>query len=137
MSRVLKTVPILFIVFFLVVSCSGEKKAVVEYIDQTLPIIEEFEDALELGFNTSRMNLPAVIKDMQAAKRKWDALEAPEPAEDFKESMSLSMQYNIDAFFAFMSEEDDSVIQKAMEQANDHMEDAATEMVTLQSIYSD
>ena len=134
MMQKLKSITILLIGLILLVSCSSEKKEVVEFLDLIKPIMEEWSNTIELAHDTSSTDITPVMQDMDEIKRKWDALEAPAPAEKLQEKMTITMILNIWAFSAYRVGEEQTY-NAFSTLANQYMIEVLTELNTLQQEY--
>lgn len=80
------------------------------YRDEIQPLAQEWEDAVKLAGQTSRMALPGQVSAMQAIRRKADAMAPPACLEKTHGHLIASMDASIDGFLSFMSQDGDFIV---------------------------
>ena len=98
----------------------------VAYGDEMKPIFDEWQDAVKLAHQTSRIQLAAQINNLQTVKRKTDAVKPPECAKLAHDYLVDSMDGTIDGFIGFLGQVSESIY---LEQ----FEDAALDLEAYQS----
>ena len=107
-----RTLCALAIFALLLSACSTAPKCSREDYNTTVePLLEEWDDAVSVANQTPRMGLPNVIPNLQEIKRRASDLEIDECFVDAHSFLIKYMEYTIEAFLAFMSQESDSVVQ--------------------------
>jgi hypothetical protein len=109
-TRAVRMLMLVVVAVLLLAGCGSEKKAVREYIGATALLLDEWEDVEDRASRTSRMALSPVIGDLQDIRRRYAALDTPEPCWAMRDNLVGSMQYSIDGYLAFLADEDSSVI---------------------------
>jgi len=104
------SVLLLIIVLFLT-GCSGlfknsycpeeETTAAMEAMEN---VAEEWDDAIDVAFSTSRIGLAGPISNLQEIKRNTGKIEAPPCLEKSRDTLVTAMQEAIDGFLAFSSD---------------------------------
>jgi len=127
---------------FIIVSCSSAPAsptstptpdicgpdAMMEYYDTIRDVGRRFDDAETLANNTSRMNLPPVIGDLQAIRRDAEDLIVPDCAKDAQDLLVKYMNSTIDGYLAFMSDEADSTVSSYFKAASNYMNQYSIEL---------
>lgn len=103
-------------------SCAGSKCNLEEYNAAVKPLLEEWDDAVSIANQTPRAGLPNVIPELQGIRRRTENLEIEECFEDAHSFLVKYMDYTIDAFIAFMGQEDDSVVSQKFSMAQTNFE---------------
>lgn len=80
-------------------------------LDELQLLAERWDDTMAVARSTSRMSLSGPISDLQEIKRDTGSLSVPECLDPAKKALSKSMDYAIEGFIAFMSQEADSIIE--------------------------
>jgi len=106
-------------------SCAGSKCNLEEYNAAVEPLLEEWDDAVSIANQTPRVGLPNVIPELQGIRRRTEDTEDLEIEECFEDAHSFLikyMDYTIEAFIAFMGQEDDSVVTQKFSLAQTNFE---------------
>lgn len=126
-SGTLRRYPMKRFVLFLILcvaltSCAGSKCNLEEYNAAVEPLLEEWDDAVDIANQTPRVGLPNVIPELQDIRLRTEDLEIEECFEDAHSFLVKYMNYTIDAFIAFMGQEDDSVVSQKFSLAQTNFE---------------
>ncbi len=81
-----------------------------QFVREADALLAEFADAETLASNTARIGLAGPISEMQAIRRKAQALEAPNSCTKAKDALVYYMDAMIKAYLAFQSQEAESAI---------------------------
>ncbi len=92
------------------------------------PIIEEWQDALELAGNAPRMSLAPQVEKLQEIRRRVRALESNECARVAQDLLVQSMDHTITAYLDFMAQRADDVVQASFEAATANLSQFTDEM---------
>lgn len=109
-------------------SCAGSRCDLEEYNTAVKPLLEEWDDAISIANQTPRGSLPSVIPGLQEIRRRTENLEIEECFEDAHPFLVKYMDYTIDAFIAFMGQEDDSVVSQKFDLAETNFETYMTRL---------
>ena len=103
-----------------------------EWIGQWDALIARWDDANELAGSTPRMSLPGVIESLQVIKRDMAALDGacPEAART-RDATAEYMEAVIDAYLAFVAQEDDKDVAAKFNEADTAMQSALHHYSTL------
>lgn len=82
--------------------------AAVAYGDEMTPIFKEWDDQQKLAGQTGRAQLASQIQELQAIKRKADAVKVPDCAKEAHGFLISGMDDTIDGFLGFMGQADKS-----------------------------
>lgn len=82
-----------------VICSTKDGRKVYELLDQ---VSAKWDDERKLASNTSRMNLPARISELQSVRRDVEKQEWPGCAEKAKGELLKGMNYTIDGFIEFL-----------------------------------
>jgi len=81
-----------------------------DYLAQIQPLLEEWDDAVEVANSTARIALSPMVRDMQGIERDVEDVTVPDCARHGSGLLIDGMGSVIDAFIAFMGEESESVV---------------------------
>jgi hypothetical protein len=81
-----------------------------DYLAQIQPLLEEWDDAVEVADSTARIALSPLVRDMQGIQRDVEDVTVPDCARHGSALLIDGMDSVIDSFIAFMGEESDSVV---------------------------
>ena len=95
-------------------------------------IERRWTDALDLADNTSRINLNEPISQLQAIRRDLEKLDAPECAQEAQSFLYIHMEYVIDGFFMFATQEDDEDVSDKFSEAFEWFDKYTDEMSAIQ-----
>lgn len=91
------------------------------YQDGMEPIMDEWRDAISVAEQTPRIQLSGRVADLQALRRRAEAVEATCKAiEDAQTLGVFAMQKQIDGFLSFMAEESDSQVSNHFDTAQEY-----------------
>lgn len=124
----MKRLMLLLIVCVALTSCAGSKCNLEEYNAAVKPLLEEWDDAISIANQTPRGSLPNVIPGLQEIRRRTENLEIEECFKDAHSFLVKYMDYTIDAFIAFMGQEDDSVVSQKFDLAETNFETYMTRL---------
>lgn len=102
-----------------------------EFVSQAEGLLQEWDDLNKLGASTARMSLSGVIRQMQDVRRKVAALDAPECAQLSKRYLLRYTDATIDAYLAFLANEDDAEVERKFSLALKYQRWFITEMAKL------
>lgn len=103
-----------------IVGC-GPSCDVEGYRETVDPYLEDWDDTNAIASSTARINLSGPVGEMQDIKRDVEDLEVDPCLEDAHADLVTYMERTIDAYIAFMSNEDDELIQMTMETAESYL----------------
>lgn len=86
------------------------------------PITRRWDDATDIAFGTSRINLAGPIGTLQEVRRDAEDLDVPECAIGTHELLIEAMQGYIDGFLAFMADDPESTVDRIFNQASDDLD---------------
>jgi len=101
------------VILFMLASCSNTycpKDEATSSIDEMMDLSEEWDDAMAVANSTSRIGLTGPIGDLQEIKREAGRMEVPPCLEWAQTRLIKMMEFGIDGFLAFASEEPDSTV---------------------------
>ena len=81
-----------------------------EYRDQVMQLADKWDSANALANNSPRMQLVTPISSLQNIRNEYNKLTVPECAQKAHDTMLNYMDATIDGFMAFLSDEDDDVV---------------------------
>lgn len=114
---------LLFLVLLLVtaVSCAAPtcEESTVDYRATVDSLNEQWDDALAIANSTARMSLSGPLGDLQSLNRDTKQIDVPECAASAHEAMLDYQEAIIDAFLAFMGNENDSVVNARFDTAQE------------------
>jgi hypothetical protein len=91
------------------------------YLGVVTPYLEDWDDTNATASSTARTNLSGPIGEMQDIKRDVEDLEVEPCLEDAHANLVTYMERTIDAYIAFMNNEDDELVQSTMETADSYL----------------
>ena len=77
-------------------------KSVTDFLSASSKSLTEFRDAFELANQTPRSVLAAQIQSLQKIHRDYDAIDAPDCAQRYKQLVSDAMENYINGFLNFL-----------------------------------
>lgn len=127
----MKTKLVLFVLLAICLTACGEAADVIddasctrsEYLDLVGPKLEEWDDAAAIAGSTSRISLAPQVTRLQEIKRDVDNMNVPLCAILAHMDLVRYMEGNIDAYLAFMSQEDEDEITQLFKEANEYLDD--------------
>jgi len=87
------------------------------------PFIDKWDDAIVIAESTSRMSLAPQIENLQEIRRETEDLKISDCADEAHEALIAYMDQTIDAFIAFLGQEDDEKVNRLFSSAQDSMRD--------------
>lgn len=93
----------------------------------------EWDDAVKIAQNTSRIALAPQIVALQAIKRKGEAFTAPDCAAVVKNRMTVYHEAMIDAFISFMAQDADYIVNKNFDKAQSYQTQYIETLVKLET----
>jgi len=102
-----------------------------DYLAQIQPLLEEWDDAVEVANSTARIALSPLVSDMKRIQREVETVGPPDCARDAHVLLTGGMDNVIDAFLAFMTEESDAVVSLHFSSGYDHMTRGLEELTAL------
>lgn len=96
-----------------------DKVRVSKFLAESDALIREFGDHEERANATPRIALGAVIGDMQAARRKYQALDRPTCADEFKQHVDAGMGNVIGQYLSFMASDETNADSSRIRAAQD------------------
>jgi hypothetical protein len=81
-----------------------------DYLSKIQPLVEEWDDAVEVANSTARIALSPMVREMQGIKRDVEDVPVPDCARHGSALLTEGMKTIIDAFIAFMGDESDSAV---------------------------
>jgi hypothetical protein len=118
----MKRLALFLVLCVALISCAGSKCNLEEYNAIVEPLLEEWDDAVIIANQTPRVSLPNVIPELQGIRRRTEDLEIEECFEDAHLFLVKYMDYTIEAFIAFMGQEDDDVVSQKFNMAQTNFE---------------
>lgn len=116
-----------FIVVLLMTACGQDDFPLVdsdcdtEQVARNLEeIAERWDDAFDVASSTSRIAMAGPISDMQTIRRETRNQVWPECAQKAQQELVGWMDESIDAFTAFMAQEDDDTVKRHIERGQRH-----------------
>ena len=109
-------------------SCLAQSQA---FAEETLDLLEEWQDTSELASSTARIALSPVIGQLQRIRRDVAGLSAPACARPVKDLLLEYMDADIDAYLKFMAQQSDGIVERQFNMALDILEDFQTEWTKL------
>lgn len=107
-------------------ACGGDSEEPCISLDYYMaiePKLEEWDDAVEVAGSTSRIALAPQITRLQDIKREVEDMDIPWCGVFAHMELIKAMEYRIDAFLAFMSQEDDEEVTRLSDLANSAIDD--------------
>jgi hypothetical protein len=108
----------------LVASCSKPQASCAEltqeYRDQVMQLADKWDSANALANNSPRMQLVTPISSLQNIRNEYNNLTVPECAQKTHASMLNYMDATIDGFMAFLSDEDDNIVNSHFTRADQY-----------------
>jgi hypothetical protein len=124
---------VLILVALAVAACGGGDKCDPDkYRDKVEPILDEWDDAVDVAQQTARMSLAGQIDRLQEIKREMAGLEVQECVDDAHDELIDYMDSTIDAFLAFLGQEADTTVQNHFEAGQKHLENWADKLSELE-----
>lgn len=99
-----------------------------EYVDAAEDIIGRWEDLTLEASMTPRLGLPAVIGDMNAMIREFDALAPTECTQEFHDLMKNAMEFGMASFIMFQANDADYDPEAGLQVVNLLMDAAMQEL---------
>jgi hypothetical protein len=97
------------------------------------PYLKQWKDSVELGNNTSRMNLSVVVQNMQKTKQEVEGEQWGKCSEKTVGLLKTSMQFEIEGFIKFLDPDfPNFLIESKMQLASTYMKDFEEEYLILQ-----
>lgn len=124
----MKKVLAVLLLSLVLISACGPTCTQQGYIEITSDIEEQWHDALDIANSTARMSLSGPIGDMQQIIRDYKKLEVPECYSSTHGLFIDSYEQTVDAFLAFMSSEEDSVVQSRFRASENTFDRAMREL---------
>lgn len=112
-------------------SDSGDTANLTEWSAKSALILSRFSDAVHVADSTARVSLSGPVSEMQAARREYQALEAPVAAEKAKAAVVNAMDQTTEIYIEFMSDASDTTVQSLAEKANSAWNAAVSEYQNL------
>jgi len=91
-------------------------------------IQERWLDGIQIANATPRMSLPTVIENLQIIKRDANALDVPECLIEAQKYLVESMEYGIDSFLSFLSNDEDGMVNFNFNISNSLLSSASVEL---------
>jgi len=113
---------IALVILSLVAGC-GSKCTKEDYMEKMEPFIDKWDDAIVIAESTSRMSLAPQIENLQEIRRETEDLKISDCADEAHEALIAYMDQTIDAFIAFLGQEDDEKVNRLFSSAQDSMRD--------------
>ncbi len=112
------TLILLALLFLAACGNSEEPCTSMDYYDAIEPMLEKWDDTVQVAGSTSRIALGAQVARLQDIKREVEDADIP-PCGIYANVLLLeAMDYRIDAFLAFMSQEEDDEVSRLSDRAN-------------------
>lgn len=102
-----------------------------DYLAQLEPILDEWQDAVEVANSTARIALSPMVRDLQRIQRDVEDVPAPDCARHGSSRLIGGMDSIVDAFIAFMGEEAESVVSYKFNSGYDQMTTGVEELTHL------
>ena len=94
-----------------------------DYMEAVGSIVEEWDDAVVLADQTPRMSLAPRISELQDIWREAEDAEIPECFVDAHGYLLLAMEYTIEGYLSFLSQDSEGHIQLQFQLAQQRLED--------------
>jgi len=114
---------IALVIFSLVAGGCGSKCTKEDYMEKVEPFVDKWDDTMAVAESTSRMSLAPQIENLQEIRRETEDLKIPDCANEAHEALIAYMDQTIDAFIAFLGQEDDDKVNRLFSLAQDSMRD--------------
>lgn len=96
---------------------NGCPAQVKDYRKQIAPILNEWGDATALAAKSSRIAIAPQVANLQAIKRKMDAIEPASCVSAAHTALVTSMTEEISGFLSFMAQDSDDIVSSYMNRA--------------------
>lgn len=107
------------------------------FVDRISEVFDDWEDALTLAGQTSRIALSPQVARLQDIRRQINDIDAPLCAYRVKHALVDSMDYSIMGFLAFMSDDSDLVVERHFERAGNSLNTFVDELAGLRDPSTD
>jgi len=98
------------------------KEELEAYLELAQPLLDEFNDTLEIAGSTARIALAPVVSELRRIQREFRRLECPEIAKTAHAYFSDGMDFGIQAFLAFMAQESDAEVERLFKKGREAMD---------------
>lgn len=101
------------------------------FAKETAQVLDQLKDLTERAGSTSRIALSPVIGEMQTARRDYKNLQAPACAQKLQQLVTEAMDFEIQAFLAFMQQDTPQNVNYLLRRSGDRLDEATAEIKRL------